>query len=262
MKLYLYSLSNNNTYLFNTEIDNYNYNNLFWALHNRYGRIREYYVSKIYNDSKKIIILVFLDKNITDLEIINDNKVKNEYKNYLLYKKSIESASELHKEQKYGSFLPYIYHLHKVDKVISYFFNDLPTDYIFKLKICAILHDTLEDTSLTYNELKNQFGMDIADAVLAVTKKAEFNEGGDHWDYEIEYCKIIANNQLALYTKIADKCANNRFGLMSKKQKRLEKNLKQHNIFVKECYKHFEGKNIKQYLEKIMNLTKKELDKF
>jgi len=35
---------------------------------------------------------------------------------------------------------------------------------------CAVLHDTLEDTALTYEELANQFGTTVAEGVLALTK--------------------------------------------------------------------------------------------
>lgn len=39
-----------------------------------------------------------------------------------------------------------------------------------KVIILALLHDTIEDTDATYEEIKDMFGKDIADGVLALTK--------------------------------------------------------------------------------------------
>lgn len=39
-----------------------------------------------------------------------------------------------------------------------------------KVVILALLHDTIEDTNATYDEVKENFGKDIANGVLALTK--------------------------------------------------------------------------------------------
>lgn len=38
------------------------------------------------------------------------------------------------------------------------------------LACCALLHDVLEDTSVTYEDIVNDFGLEIADGVSALTK--------------------------------------------------------------------------------------------
>jgi len=35
---------------------------------------------------------------------------------------------------------------------------------------CALLHDTIEDAGVTYNEIENLFGKDVSDGVLSLTK--------------------------------------------------------------------------------------------
>ena len=35
---------------------------------------------------------------------------------------------------------------------------------------CAILHDTIEDTNITFEQIKSEFGEDVASGVLALTK--------------------------------------------------------------------------------------------
>ncbi|MEO1262345.1 MAG: HD domain-containing protein [Bacteroidota bacterium] len=39
--------------------------------------------------------------------------------------------------------------------------------------LCAILHDSLEDTGLRYEQIENKFGTAVAAGVLALTKKKE-----------------------------------------------------------------------------------------
>ncbi|MCJ8271434.1 MAG: hypothetical protein MJK04_18805, partial [Psychrosphaera sp.] len=36
--------------------------------------------------------------------------------------------------------------------------------------LCALLHDTIEDTTTTYDDLVEQFGLEVAKGVLALTK--------------------------------------------------------------------------------------------
>ena len=35
---------------------------------------------------------------------------------------------------------------------------------------CALLHDTIEDTDVTYDDVKRQFGTDVADGVMALSQ--------------------------------------------------------------------------------------------
>lgn len=66
-----------------------------------------------------------------------------------------------------------------------------------KAKIVALLHDTIEDTDVTEEYLRQQgFPDDIVDAVLSVTRR----EGED---YEA-YIRRAAANPIGLQVKIAD----------------------------------------------------------
>lgn len=48
--------------------------------------------------------------------------------------------------------------------------NDKSNIDVGKVIILALLHDTIEDTDATYEEIEKKFGKDIADGVLALTK--------------------------------------------------------------------------------------------
>ena len=74
-------------------------------------------------------------------------------------------ASNLHCGQKYNDE-PYINHVVRVaERVKAKHPNNI-------VAICvALLHDTLEDTSITEVELSRMFGEDIASSVFAITRK-------------------------------------------------------------------------------------------
>jgi (p)ppGpp synthase/HD superfamily hydrolase len=84
-------------------------------------------------------------------------------------------ATRMHNGQKYGGSNPgeqieYMNHVGSVAfEVLTA--SAIEKDLDVHLAIhCAILHDTLEDTALTYGELSSQFGPTIAEGVLALTK--------------------------------------------------------------------------------------------
>lgn len=66
-----------------------------------------------------------------------------------------------------------------------------------KAKIAALLHDTIEDTYVTVDDLRKEgFPQEIIDAVLSVTKR----EGEDYDDF----IRRAATNEIGKEVKIAD----------------------------------------------------------
>jgi (p)ppGpp synthase/HD superfamily hydrolase len=78
--------------------------------------------------------------------------------------------------------------------------------------ICAgILHDTLEDTTLTYDMLKQDFGTDIADLVNAVTeqdKSLSWHERKTHYINQINTYQSHPLFKSILLIVCADKLTN------------------------------------------------------
>lgn len=75
------------------------------------------------------------------------------------------TAQQLHSKQiRKSGGLPYFSHLDNVARLVSQFTTD--QDII----AAAYLHDTIEDTSTTYNDLKNQFNTRVAKLVQSVSK--------------------------------------------------------------------------------------------
>lgn len=65
-----------------------------------------------------------------------------------------------------------------------------------KEKICAYLHDVLEDTNFSEDSLRTLFGDEIVDTLLLLTHR-------DGESYE-EYIEKISKSELATKVKIAD----------------------------------------------------------
>ena len=88
-----------------------------------------------------------------------------------IYKKSLAFAAGKHQGQVLpGTSLPYIIHVTNVAMEVQVAgFLSSGFDLPFAVSV-ALLHDTIEDTTTSYNEVSNQFGGRIADAVLALTK--------------------------------------------------------------------------------------------
>ncbi len=82
--------------------------------------------------------------------------------------KAYEYISEKHKGQKRKSGEPYIVHPLNVAKILADMNLDSTT------VIAGLLHDVLEDTDATYEEIKELFGKEVADIVEGVTKIGKF----------------------------------------------------------------------------------------
>lgn len=89
-------------------------------------------------------------------------------------------ATKMHDGQKYGGpnqgeQIEYINHIGSVVFEILTaltFENDMDSNLAIK---CAILHDTIEDTGLLYDDILNGFGLEVANGVLALTKNENIN---------------------------------------------------------------------------------------
>jgi (p)ppGpp synthase/HD superfamily hydrolase len=103
-------------------------------------------------------------------------KLEDEQKNMevqTVYQEAIKFASRKHQEKRQkvkGTRLPYVVHLSNVAMEIM--IAALQTNnfiLLFAVQV-ALLHDTIEDTDTTFEELKEEFGKDVANAVLALSK--------------------------------------------------------------------------------------------
>jgi (p)ppGpp synthase/HD superfamily hydrolase len=90
------------------------------------------------------------------------------------YIKAYRFAAQAHQGQTVpGTDLPYLMHLSFVSmEVIAALQVEPGRDGDLAVQ-CALLHDTLEDTPVTYAEVFREFGPRVAAGVLALTKNAD-----------------------------------------------------------------------------------------
>lgn len=137
------------------------------------------------------------------------DKVKN-YNNYFnedILIKAYDFASNAHKNQKRYSGDPYISHPIEVASILC----DLKVDTA--TITTALLHDTVEDTDATYNELNKLFGKEIAELVDGVTKISKLENKSVEYSVAENFRKLIlatSKDIRVLLVKLADRLHNMR----------------------------------------------------
>lgn len=131
---------------------------------------------------------------------------------------TIEFISKAHAGQKYGNFDYCLHPLH-VALVADYIF----TDFDDNVHIVALLHDVIEDTKYTREDLKEMGYSDIIlDAVDLLTKDKSLS-------YDENIQRIIkSGNKIAMQVKFADNYANYTGEKSNWDQKRAEKSQKKY----------------------------------
>lgn len=93
-----------------------------------------------------------------------------------IYQTTIQFAAQKHAEINQtipGTNLSYVVHLSNVAMEILVASEQSESFYTgFAIQV-ALLHDVLEDTDATFEELSEKFGKAVAEGVLALTKNAE-----------------------------------------------------------------------------------------
>jgi len=111
----------------------------------------------------------------------------------------------VHGTQRYGGDRPYRVHLEAVAKVVRDFAGLFSPDESRDLEAAAWLHDTLEDTMTTPEQLEAAFGPAVTALVKAVTNDPWLR--GDALHAKM-YGQIRAAGRLAVALKLADRIAN------------------------------------------------------
>ena len=104
-----------------------------------------------------------------------------------LTKKALKLCFEAHKEQTDKSGMPYVFHpFHLAEQM---------TDE--KTTVAALLHDVVEDTEYTFDDLIEMgFGEEVVDALRLLTH-------GDGVEY-MDYVAALRHNPIAKAVKLAD----------------------------------------------------------
>ncbi len=123
-----------------------------------------------------------------------------------LYQKAFLYATKAHKEQKICGY-PYITHLVLTASEImeASFYEEFTKREIDEAIVTALLHDTIEDTDITYQDIYLEFNKVIADGVLALTKNEKVVKSYQLID-SLE--RVLLQPKHIQMVKLADRIAN------------------------------------------------------
>ncbi|MBI4527660.1 MAG: bifunctional (p)ppGpp synthetase/guanosine-3',5'-bis(diphosphate) 3'-pyrophosphohydrolase [Deltaproteobacteria bacterium] len=124
-----------------------------------------------------------------------------------LIRRAYEFSAKVHKGQKRASGEPYLIHPMAVADVIADLKLDVPSI------VGGLLHDTVEDTLTTLDEVKNLFGGEIASLVDGVTKLSQVNFRSREEKQAENFRKMIlamAKDIRVILIKLADRVHNMR----------------------------------------------------
>ena len=162
-------------------------------------------------------------------------------------RKAYEMADDLHKGQMRQSGEPYISHPLNVSYILAEMHADSDT-------LCAaLLHDTLEDTSATKEEIASEFNDEVAKLVDGVTKISKMNFSSKKDQNMANTRKIITGiteDVMIIIIKLADRLHNMRTLEFKSEFKQKENSLETMEIFVPLAY-YIGAYRIKSELEDI-----------
>ena len=144
---------------------------------------------------------------IDNNELINQIKSYNRFLNINTVNKAYNFALEAHLNQKRDEGVPYIIHPVAVAKILT----DLKLDSA--TITTGLLHDTIEDTNVTYESVKKEFGEEVANLVDGVTKISALENQASGGSKAENFRKLIlatSKDIRVLLVKLADRLHNMR----------------------------------------------------
>ena len=140
-------------------------------------------------------------------DLINKVKVYNKFLNPERLDKAFNFAVKAHQNQKRASGDPYSVHPIEVANILTELKLDSATI------TTGLLHDTIEDTNVTYESVKKEFGEEVANLVEGVTKLSALEDKASDNSKAENFRKLIlatSKDIRVLLVKLADRLHNMR----------------------------------------------------
>ncbi|MBR2187138.1 MAG: bifunctional (p)ppGpp synthetase/guanosine-3',5'-bis(diphosphate) 3'-pyrophosphohydrolase [Lachnospiraceae bacterium] len=125
-----------------------------------------------------------------------------------LIEKAYRTATDAHKDQLRKSGEPYIIHPLSTATILA----DLEMDK--ETIVAGLLHDVVEDTIMTKEDLEREFGSDVAELVDGVTKLSKLKYHGNRVEFQADNLRkmflAMAKDIRVIIIKLADRLHNMR----------------------------------------------------
>ncbi len=144
---------------------------------------------------------------INNTELIDKIKSYNKFLKSDSLNKAYNFALDAHQHQKRDEGVPYIIHPLAVANILT----DLKLDSA--TITTGLLHDTIEDTNVTYETVKKEFGEEVANLVEGVTKISALEDQASNDSKAENFRKLIlatSKDIRVLLVKLADRLHNMR----------------------------------------------------
>ena len=144
---------------------------------------------------------------INNIELIDKIKSYNKFLNSKSLNKAYNFALDAHQNQRREEGVPYIIHPVAVANILTELKLDSATI------TTGLLHDTIEDTNVTYATVKKEFGEEVANLVDGVTKLSALEEKASDNSKAENFRKLIlatSKDIRVLLVKLADRLHNMR----------------------------------------------------
>lgn len=163
----------------------------------------------------------FTEPEILYKELIASIKKYRPTTDLSMIEKAYRAAFDAHKDQKRKSGEPYIIHPICVAIILAELELDKETI------VAGLLHDVVEDTIMTYEDVSREFGEEIALLVDGVTKLTQLNYSVDKVELQAENLRkmflAMAKDIRVVLVKLADRLHNMRTLKYMKPEKQKEK---------------------------------------
>lgn len=117
----------------------------------------------------------------------------------------------------YDKYLPYEFHLRMVSTIALKNMHMIPdrndgeTSFQDDIFLAALGHDLIEDTRVSYNDVKKVLGHNVAEIIYALTNEKGRNRKERAND---KYYEGIRDTEGAVFVKLCDRIANVQYSLM------------------------------------------------
>lgn len=120
-------------------------------------------------------------------------------------------VNQKYDDKTFGDTIPYSFHLKAADAAYKQFSSLLTAAEKPIVRMAVAGHDLIEDARVTFNDLRTDWGEDVAKLIYACTELRGMDTDERHGQ---EYYDLLYKSEAAVFVKLCDMLANLRYSIM------------------------------------------------